>query len=64
MTFFPKTRSGSPKIGTFVVLKFWTFIFSSNKACFEHAKAISYNPQKDFFNDVLHTSIGDHLTLL
>jgi hypothetical protein len=50
MRFFPKIRSGSPKIGTFVVLKFWTFIFFSNKACFELAKAISYIAFKIFFS--------------
>ncbi len=28
----------------------------------EHAKVISYNPQKDLSNNVLHAPIGDHLT--
>jgi hypothetical protein len=28
----------------------------------EHEKEISYSSQKDLFNSVLHTPIGDHLT--
>jgi hypothetical protein len=27
----------------------------------EHAREIFYSPQKDFFNNVLHASIKDHL---
>jgi hypothetical protein len=57
ITFFPRLPSGSPKIGIFVVSKLWTFISSSKQTCLENAKAISYNPQKDIFNDVLHASI-------
>jgi hypothetical protein len=38
-------------------------ISSSNQMCLEHAKEIFDKPQKDLFNNVLHASIGDHLTL-
>jgi hypothetical protein len=44
MTFFPKT----PKIGTFVVLTFWTFIYSLNQVFLEHAKALFNSLQKIF----------------
>jgi hypothetical protein len=37
-------------------------ISSSNQAFLEHAREISYNPQKDLSNNVLHASIGDNLT--
>jgi hypothetical protein len=56
--FFP---SESPKIGTLVVPKIWMLIFFSNQACFEHVMAIIYNLQKNLSNNVLHTSIRDHL---
>jgi hypothetical protein len=36
MTFFPR----SPKIGTFVIPKLWTFISSSNQTCLKHVRAI------------------------
>jgi hypothetical protein len=58
MAFFP----GSSKIGTFVVSKFWMFIFSSNQALLEHAKATSYNPQKNISKGVFHAPIKEHLT--
>jgi hypothetical protein len=58
MAFFPK----SPKTGTFVVLKLWTFIFSSNQVCFEHVKGISYSPLKYLSNGVFHTPIEDNST--
>jgi hypothetical protein len=59
---FPKLPSGSPKIKTFIVSKFWTLISSSNQAFLEHARAIIYNPQKDLFNNASHALTGDHLT--
>jgi hypothetical protein len=43
-------------------LKFWTFKAFSNQACLEHARALSYNHQKDLSNGVLHAPIGDHFT--
>jgi hypothetical protein len=55
MTFFSQDSQ--------VFLKLWMFISSSNQTCLEHAKVISYNPQKDLYNGVLHTLISDHLTL-
>jgi hypothetical protein len=58
MTFFP----GSPKIGTFIIPKFWMFISFSNQTCLEHVIALSYSPQKDISNGVLHTPIKNHLT--
>jgi len=39
------------------------FISSSNRAFLEHARAISYNLQKDLSNDVFHAPIKDNLTL-
>jgi hypothetical protein len=55
MTFF---------LGTFIVLKFCPLMFSSNQTCFECAKIISYNLQKDLFNDIRYDSIENHLTLI
>jgi hypothetical protein len=49
--------------GTLVVLKLWTFLFSSKQTCSKHAKAISYSLQKKNSNDVLHSPIKDHLAL-
>jgi hypothetical protein len=54
MTLFP---------GTLVVLKLWIIIFSSNQTCLEHARAISYNLQKDLSNDALHAPINNLFTL-
>jgi hypothetical protein len=56
MTFF----LGTPTLG---IQNFWMFIFSSNQACLEHARAISYIPQKDLSNNVLHPLIENHLTI-
>jgi hypothetical protein len=61
MALFPRLPSGSPKTGTFVILKLWTFISSSNQIFFEHEKVISYIPQKDLFNGVLDALIRDNL---
>jgi hypothetical protein len=54
MAFFFGLLSGSPKFGILVVPKLWTFISSSSQACLGHASAISYSPQKDLFNNLLH----------
>jgi hypothetical protein len=43
--------------------KLWTFISSSNQACLEHMKVLTYNPQNDLDNGVLHAPIINHLTL-
>jgi hypothetical protein len=51
---------GSPKIKTFIVLKFWIFISSSNQICLEHVRAIFLIAFKKIYN-ILHTPIGDHL---
>ncbi len=59
MTYFFKT----PKIGTIVISKLWTFISYSKQTSLEHARGIFYNPQKFPSNGVLHASIGDHLIL-
>jgi len=64
MALFPGLPNGSPKIGTIIVLKFWMFICSSKQAFLEHTRVISYNLQKYAFKSVLHTPIGDHLTLV
>jgi hypothetical protein len=55
MTFF----LGTPKMG---VAKLWMLISSPNQTCLEHAKAISYIPQKDLSNGVFDPPIKDHLT--
>jgi hypothetical protein len=60
--FFPGLLSGNPKTKTFVVLKLWTFIFSSNQIYFEHVRATSYNPKENLFNGVSHTLIKNDLT--
>jgi hypothetical protein len=39
------------------------FIFSSNQACLENKRALSYSSLKDLSNNVLHALIKDHLTL-
>jgi hypothetical protein len=49
---------------TFIVLKLWTLIFSSNQAYLELARAIYYNLQKDLSNGVFYAQIGAHLTLV
>ncbi len=54
--------NGSPKIGTLVIRKLWTFISSSNQVFLEHMKKPSYSPQNDLFNNVLHAPIENHLT--
>jgi hypothetical protein len=61
--FIPGFPSGNPKIGTLVVLKFWTLISSSNQTFLDHARAISYSFQKNLSNSVLYTPIEDHLTV-
>jgi hypothetical protein len=38
-------------------------ISSSNETCLEPKKVITYNAQKDLFNNILLAPIGDHLTL-
>jgi hypothetical protein len=48
-------------IEIFTVLKVWMIIKLSNQVRLEHEKAIFYNPQKDFFNGVLHVLITYHL---
>jgi hypothetical protein len=60
--FFSRFPNGSPKTGTFVVSRLWMFISSSNDAFFEHAKVISYIPQKYLSNGVFHALIKDDLT--
>ncbi len=52
MPLFPWTRKWESQIETFVVSKFWSFIFFSNQVCCENVKAIFYSPQKDHSNDV------------
>ncbi len=59
--FFSWFPSGSPKIGIFVVSKFWRLISSSKQAYLEHVKTIFYSLQKDLFNN-LHALRRDHLT--
>ncbi len=54
---------GSPKIGTLVVLKSWTFISSFNQVFLDHVKELYYSPQKDLSNSVLHVPIKNHLSL-
>jgi hypothetical protein len=51
-------------LGTLVVLKLWTIIFSSNQTCLDHARVISYSPQKEFSNDVLHFPISNLFTFV
>ncbi len=60
--FFLGFSSGSPKIGTFVVSKFWTLISFSNQFLLEHMKVIFYSFQKNLSKGVLHAPIEDHLT--
>ncbi len=62
--FFLILPNGSPKIGTIVVPKLWTLISSPNQAFLEHARAISYSPQKYFSKGVFHAPIRKHLTLV
>jgi hypothetical protein len=38
-------------------------IYFSNQAFLEHARTISYSPQKDLSNSVLHALIIDHWSL-
>jgi len=38
-------------------------IYSSKKIFLDHARPISYSPQKDISNSVLHAPIEDHLAL-
>jgi len=38
------------------------FISSSNQVHYEHIKVVTFSPQKDIFNGVLHIPIGDDLT--
>jgi hypothetical protein len=64
MTFFSRLPSASLKIETFIVLKFWMFISSSNKIYLKHYREISYIPQKGLSNGVLHAPIRDHLTFV
>jgi hypothetical protein len=59
--FFPGLLSGSPKTRTFIVPKFWTFIYFLNQVCFENARAISYSFWKYLSNDIHHASIELHL---
>jgi hypothetical protein len=49
---------------TFVVSKLWMLIFSSNQDFLEHVRALSYSPQNNLSNGVLHALIKDHLTLI
>jgi len=60
--FSPILPSGSPKIGTLVVPKLWTFISFSNQIFFKNSKIISYSPQKDLSKGLKHALIGPHLT--
>jgi hypothetical protein len=62
MHFFLGLPSVSPKIGTFVISNFWTFISSSNQAFLEHAKTLHYKPLKDLSNCASHAPITYHLT--
>ncbi len=52
----------SPKIGTFVVLEFWTLISFLNFFFLDLVMAISYSHKKEFSNGVLHFPIGGRLT--
>jgi hypothetical protein len=58
--FFPKT----PKIGTFVVQKFWMLIFSPNQACLEHVRALSSYAKKNLSKGVSYAWIRNHLTVV
>jgi len=60
--FSQRLPSGNPKIGTFVITKFWTLIYFSNKTYFEHVRELNYKPQKGLSSSVLHVPIGDDLT--
>jgi uncharacterized protein (DUF2062 family) len=48
---------GSLKIETLIVSNLWTFIYLLNQYFLEHTRAISYSPEKDLSNGVLHTPI-------
>jgi hypothetical protein len=54
--------NGNPKTGTFVVLKLWMLISSSNQTFLKHKSAIIKCPSKDFYNGVLHVPIENDLT--
>jgi hypothetical protein len=62
MSLFLGTPSGSPKIGTFVVPKLWTFIYFSNQIYFESVRKISYIPWIYISNNVYHALIEPRLT--
>jgi hypothetical protein len=57
--FFLGFSNGSPKIGTFIVSKFWMFISFSNQVFLEHMKIIFYISQKDLSKGILHAPIKD-----
>jgi hypothetical protein len=62
--FFLALPSGNPKIGvTFIIPKFWLFIYFSNQTCLEHVKAISHSLQKNIYNGAWHAPIRAYLTL-
>jgi len=60
--FYQNFQVGNPKNEIFVVLKFWTFISSSNQTFLEHARALSHSLRRNLFNSVSHAPIGDHLS--
>jgi len=61
--FYQNFQMGNPKNEIFVVLKFWTFISSSNQTFLKHARTISHSPGRNVFNSVSHAPIDDHLSL-
>jgi hypothetical protein len=63
MTLFLKIPKWGPKIGNFIVPKFWMFISSSNHDILKHVKEIFYSFQKDLFNGALHTLVGVNFIL-
>jgi hypothetical protein len=53
---------GSPKIEILIVSNLWMFIYLLNQYFLEHTRAISYCPEKDLSNGVLHAPIRNDLT--
>ncbi len=52
----PKLGHYCPKIPNAHIFFKWNYL--------EHVRALTYSPQKYFSNNVLHTPIEDHLTLI
>jgi hypothetical protein len=53
-----------PKLGLLLSENFGHAYFPQNQICLEHAKGISYSPQKYFSKGVLHALIKNDLTLV